>query len=92
MFAKALRGYERAQARQVFRRFLYTSARVVMSDEVASRRALTYATRHLSEHTSDNEGVHAPDGDSHAHCCGRAMWLVARPPIARPGRYCDSRP
>jgi hypothetical protein len=33
MFAKALRGYERAQARQVFRRFLDTSARVIVSDE-----------------------------------------------------------
>jgi hypothetical protein len=32
MFAKGLRGYERAQARQVFRRFLDTSARVVVSD------------------------------------------------------------
>ena len=33
MFAKALRGYERAQARQVFRRFLDTTARVVVSEE-----------------------------------------------------------
>ena len=32
MFAKALRGYERAQARQIFRRFLDTSARVIVSD------------------------------------------------------------
>ena len=33
MFAKALRGYERAQARQVFRRFLDTSARVTVSEK-----------------------------------------------------------
>jgi hypothetical protein len=31
MFAKMLRGYERAQARQIFRRFLDTSARVTVS-------------------------------------------------------------
>ena len=38
MFAKALRGYERAQARQLFRRFLDTSARVIVSeDEVTVR-------------------------------------------------------
>jgi hypothetical protein len=35
MFAKMLRGYERAQARQIFRRFLDTSARVTVSkDEI----------------------------------------------------------
>ncbi len=43
LFAKALRGYERAQARQVFRRFLDTTARVVIADETVtvtlSRRA-----------------------------------------------------
>jgi len=33
LFAKALRGYERAQARQVFRRFLDTTARVVIADD-----------------------------------------------------------
>ncbi|MGH8895166.1 MAG: hypothetical protein ACRDWY_17965, partial [Actinomycetes bacterium] len=31
-FAKSLRGYERAQARQVFRRFLDSTARVTLSD------------------------------------------------------------
>jgi hypothetical protein len=31
-FAKSLRGYERAQARQVFRRFLDTTARVTIAD------------------------------------------------------------
>ena len=31
LFAKALRGYERAQARQVFRRFLDTTARIVVA-------------------------------------------------------------
>lgn len=31
LFARALRGYERAQARQVFRRFLDTTARVVIA-------------------------------------------------------------
>jgi hypothetical protein len=33
MFAKALRGYERAQARQVFRRFLDTTARVTIAPD-----------------------------------------------------------
>jgi len=33
LFARALRGYERAQARQVFRRFLDTTARVVIADD-----------------------------------------------------------
>jgi hypothetical protein len=33
MFAKALRGYERAQARQIFRRFLDTSARVIVTEK-----------------------------------------------------------
>ncbi len=33
LFAKALRGYERAQARQVFRRFLDTTARVAITDD-----------------------------------------------------------
>ena len=33
MFAKALRGYQRAQAREVFRRFLDTSARVIVSEQ-----------------------------------------------------------
>jgi hypothetical protein len=38
LFARQLRGYERAQARQVFRRFLDTTARVsVSSDEVLVR-------------------------------------------------------
>lgn len=38
MFARQLRGYERAQARQLFRRFLDTTARVtVSSDEVLVR-------------------------------------------------------
>jgi len=32
-FARALRGYERAQARQLFRRFLDTTARVVIADD-----------------------------------------------------------
>ena len=32
LFARSLRGYERAQARQIFRRFLDTTARVVVSD------------------------------------------------------------
>src|SRR3970040_1458481 len=37
-FAKSLRGYERAQARQIFRRFLDTTARVsVLEDEVIVR-------------------------------------------------------
>ena len=36
LFARALRGYERAQARQVFRRFLYTTARVVISADAVS--------------------------------------------------------
>ncbi len=33
MFAKTLHGYERAEARQIFRRFLDSSARVTVSDE-----------------------------------------------------------
>ena len=33
LFAKALRGYEHAQARQVFRRFLDTPARINVSDD-----------------------------------------------------------
>ena len=33
MFARRLRGYERAQARQIFRRFLDTSARVTVSKQ-----------------------------------------------------------
>lgn len=38
MFARQLRGYHRAQARQVFRRFLDTTARVIISpDEVLVR-------------------------------------------------------
>jgi hypothetical protein len=32
LFARSLRGYERAQARQIFRRFLDTTARVTVSD------------------------------------------------------------
>jgi hypothetical protein len=32
LFARGLRGYERAQARQIFRRFLDTTARVVITD------------------------------------------------------------
>jgi hypothetical protein len=32
-FAKALRGYGRAQARQIFRRFLDTTARVAITDD-----------------------------------------------------------
>ena len=32
LFARSLRGYERAQARQIFRRFLDTTARVAVSD------------------------------------------------------------
>jgi len=35
-FAKALRGYERAQARQIFRRFLDTSARVTVSADAVT--------------------------------------------------------
>jgi len=35
-FAGALRGYERAQARQIFRRFLDTTARVVIADEAVT--------------------------------------------------------
>jgi hypothetical protein len=38
MFAKALHGYERAQAHQVFRRFLDTSARVTVSKEEVTVR------------------------------------------------------
>ena len=33
LFAKSLRGYERAQARQLFRRFLDTTARVTIAEE-----------------------------------------------------------
>jgi hypothetical protein len=33
LFAKSLRGYEHAQARQIFRRFLDTTARVAISDK-----------------------------------------------------------
>lgn len=33
MFAKSLRGYERSQGRQIFRRFLDTTARVVVSEK-----------------------------------------------------------
>jgi hypothetical protein len=36
LFARALRGYERAQARQVFRRFLDTTARVVITDDAVT--------------------------------------------------------
>jgi hypothetical protein len=32
LFAKSLRGYERVRARQLFRRFLDTTARVTVSD------------------------------------------------------------
>ena len=35
-FAKALRGYERAMGRQIFRRFLDTSARVTVSEEAVT--------------------------------------------------------
>jgi len=35
-FAKVLRGYERAQARQIFRRFLDTTARVAIADDVVT--------------------------------------------------------
>ena len=35
-FAKALRGYERAHARQLFRRFLDTTARVVIADDAVT--------------------------------------------------------
>ena len=35
-FAKALRGYEHAQARQLFRRFLDTTARVVIADDAVT--------------------------------------------------------
>ena len=33
LFAKPLRGYERAQARQLFRRFLDTTARVTIAEQ-----------------------------------------------------------
>jgi len=36
MFAKMLHGYERAQARQIFRRFLDTSARVTVSKQAVT--------------------------------------------------------
>ncbi|MBM2811850.1 MAG: hypothetical protein HW416_2609 [Chloroflexi bacterium] len=36
LFARALRGYERAQARQVFRRFLDTTARVVIAEHAVT--------------------------------------------------------
>jgi transposase-like protein len=38
LFAKPLRGYERAQARQLFRRFLDTTARVTITEEVITVR------------------------------------------------------
>jgi hypothetical protein len=38
LFAKSLRGYERAQARQVFRRFLDTTATVSVSKKMVTVR------------------------------------------------------
>ena len=38
LFARSLRGYQRAQARQIFRRFLDTSARVLVTPEAVTVR------------------------------------------------------
>src|SRR5258707_8489135 len=57
-FAKALRGYERAQARQVFRRFLDTTAQVTLCKD--DRRVVVTLPRRAHNPILIDAGVIRP--------------------------------